>query len=183
MKNNYLRGKSFELDVAAMVRKKADQAAKRNKGSHANWHRRSDIFTNLPIHIEAKDHETIKVKEWYRQAEGAAAAFETPVVVFRADEKILCMLSFDELLNLYIELTDLKLQVTEPSGYTGAMVGIPIDPENDTISKEGMVFQSDKFIQFRGSACKNGHVADEYGKCLTKGCPHSRGFKRKKEKK
>jgi hypothetical protein len=77
------RGKTFELDVAKLIRKKTGKRAVRDSRSGALWNRPSDISTDLPdIHIECKDHETVKVKEWMRQATEAASFTQKPVVAF-----------------------------------------------------------------------------------------------------
>jgi hypothetical protein len=163
------RGKKFELLVAAMVRRKADSAAKRDSRSGANWHRRSDIFTNLPLHIEAKDHETLKPKEWFREASSAASFNQTPVVVFHSDEEVMAMLRFDDLLNLFVEIADLKAEVEDLSK--------PITPEaaiDQAIAvhraakaafpktAEEVKEQVEQLPPRRTLVCKEGHIADEY---------------------
>jgi hypothetical protein len=111
--NTYERGKSFEQKVAAMIRRKADKGALRNAGSHASWHRRSDVFTNLPLHVECKDHATIKIREWFEQSVAAASANQIPTVVFAKDEEVLVTLRFDDLLNLYAQVADLSAEIEE----------------------------------------------------------------------
>jgi len=150
---SFRKGSLFEKKVAAMLRK-IDGTSRRNAGSHANWHRRSDVHTELPMHVECKDHKTIKVKEWFRQADAARAANQSPVVVFQSDEDVLCTLRFKDLLDLHATINDLHSQI--------AALRTPVVSNTDC------------------TMCANGHPADAYGKCLQKGCPHGRGFTTRK---
>lgn len=186
--SSFDKGKAFEQKVAAMVRRKADGAAKRDSRSGANWHRRSDIFTNLPLHIEVKDHETLKPKEWFREAASAASFNHTPVVVFHSDEEVMAMLRFDDLLNLFVEIADLKAEVedlsqprvTDPAAAENRAREILAEtkyPKTPAEVKE----QVQQLPPRRTSVCPEGHFCDEYGKCIFKGCKYSRGYKAKKK--
>ena len=75
MAEAYDKGKAYELHISKLVRRKADKGSMRNRGSHTNGSYRSDVFTNLPIHIEAKHHENVTIKKWMEQAEAAASYF------------------------------------------------------------------------------------------------------------
>lgn len=180
--NSFDKGKAFEQKVAAMVRRKADSAAKRDSRSGANWHRRSDIFTNLPLHIEVKDHETLKPKEWFREASSAASFNQTPVVVFHSDEEVMAMLRFNDVLDLFVEIADLKAEiedlrtppdVLEPDGtIKAAHVGDFKIPKTADEVKQQVERLPKKML-----LCKGGHIADETGHCLTKSCKFSRAYK------
>lgn len=167
-----------------MVRRKADSAAKRDSRSGANWHRRSDIFTNLPLHIEVKDHETLKPKEWFREAASAASFNQTPVVVFHSDEEVMAMFRFNDLLDLFVEIADLKAEVED---LQHPMLEITSNPEQPAPKFPKTVDEVKKQVEQlpprRPLVCKEGHIADEYGKCIFKGCKFSRGYKAKKEPK
>lgn len=206
--SSFDKGKAFEQKVAAMVRRKADGGAKRDSRSGANWHRRSDIFTNLPLHIEVKDHETLKPKEWFREASSAASFNQTPVVVFHSDEEVMAMLRFDDLLNLFVEIADLKAEVEDLSkpvglGFQGSMNPDPkahgnyqtgnwpqgkvadavVEHFNIPKTAAEVKEQVQQLPPRRTSVCPEGHFCDEYGKCIFKGCKYSRGYKAKKKPK
>lgn len=193
--NSFEKGKSFEQLVASMVRRKIDKGARRNNGSHANWHRRSDIYTNLPIHLECKDHENIKIKEWFRQAEGASNFGETPVVAFKmeaeAGETIMATLKLDQLLDLFVEIADLKLEIEDLKTPIVSMPNIKTAIEaSDTpkmITVEGVdkpIFINDHALKKEIKLCKNGHICTPgRDKCATKGCPYSSTYIKPKAKK
>lgn len=179
--SNFAKGKSFEQRVAGMVRRKADMLAKRNPGSHTNGARRADVFTNLPIHIEAKDQETVKIKEWFEQADSVAAGFQTPVVVFRKDEEVLACLRFNDLLDLYAQLADKDAEIED------LRQPVPItQPKFVPRATEEILDAVEKPVQQavnRGSkTCRNGHLADDWGYCMQVTCPYSRGYKKPKAK-
>lgn len=179
MSQAFDKGKGFEQDVAGMIRRKLQIAAVRDSRSGANWHRKSDIFSELPIHIEAKDHETVKIKEWYRQAEAAASFNQTPTVVFRADEFILATLEFSQLLDLFVRIADLEAENED--------LRKPIEnftpPELATIKAEEAVSKTVETKIERGDkTCKAGHLADNYGYCMQVTCPYSRGYVKPKKK-
>lgn len=164
------RGKSFEMRVSKMIRLKIDKHAKRNAGSHANFHRRSDIYTSLPIHIEAKDHETLRPKEWFRQAEEAAFG-KTPVVAFQMEAEVMVMLKFDDLLNLFVEIADQKLEIEDlrkPTNLTPLLISLGDKTTNvipdSTLTREFKV-------------CPQGHIVDQWGYCQTKNCKFNRTYK------
>lgn len=178
------RGRQFEDKIARLTRAKVDKSARRNAGSHSNWHRRSDIFTSLPLHIEAKDHETIKIKEWFRQADDAASFGETPVVVFHDDENIMAVLKYDDLLNFMVEIADLKAEVEDlqkPS------IELPeLRPRLITTKEDAAIVarQLGESVAKTTSKCRAGHIADQYGFCMQTKCKYSRGYRPpKKERK
>lgn len=180
--NNFDKGKGFEQQVAAMIRKKADLMAKRNPGSHANWHRRSDIFTNLPLHVEAKDQETVKIKEWFEQADAARSFNQTPVVVFHKDEEVLACLRFNDLLDLFMQVADQQAEIEDlrqPQPITQPKL-MPKATEKILDDIEKPVQQ---VVQRGVKLCRAGHLADGYGYCIQVTCPYSRGYKKPKAKK
>lgn len=101
------KGKDFELKLARLIRQKGFKAGRDSK-SGGSWWQRSDLRTpDLPVHIEAKDQATIKVREWFAQA-ASGTYNRTPVVVFKADHEILACIRFNDLLDLYKEIADKK---------------------------------------------------------------------------
>lgn len=174
------RGRQFEDKVARLIRAKIDKSAKRNAGSHANWQRRSDIYTQLPLHIEAKDQETIKIKEWFRQADDAAG-MKTPVVVYHDDENIMAALRFNDLLDFIAEIADLKFEIE----------GLRIPPmqTSQPLTKPGIAKTADdtkKQLEhirpIKVYYCTAGHIANEFNRCLTKGCKFNVSYKPPKKK-
>jgi Holliday junction resolvase len=109
------RGKSFEQDVAAILRKKLGARVTRDRRSGAGTNRAdiSDYHQDLPFHIECKDHETIKIKDWMRQAISAASFSQVPTLVFRMDEEIIAAVRFSDLVNLALEIADLRAENTD----------------------------------------------------------------------
>jgi hypothetical protein len=175
------RGKQLELDIAKLITKKTGTLAKRDSRSGANWHRPADIFTSLPVHIEAKDHETIKIKEWYRQADAAASFNQIPTVVFRMDSDIMATMRFTDMLDLLVEIADLKAEVVDlrrPVKETIKVIRHTIPDE------ELQEMVENKKIERDYRECRDGHLlAPGSSKCSQKGCRFSAGYKPKKEKK
>lgn len=187
MAEAYNKGHAFELEVAKMIRRKGgDKSAKKNRGSHANWHRRSDIFTELPIHVEAKHHDNIRIKEWFAQAEAAASYSKIPVVVYRDDPEIMAALRFNDLLDLFVQVADLQAEVEDlrqPIEHVSAP-----QPAHDAIvrknvsatkTREEAAEMAEKATKQKlqtnsYKTCRAGHISDDYGKCMIKGCKYGR---------
>lgn len=184
MAEAYDKGKAYELHVSKLVRRKADKGSMRNRGSHTGGTRRSDVFTNLPIHIEAKHHESVRIKEWMEQAEAAANAFQTAVVAFRIDDKDYACLNLNDLLDLFVQIADQTLEIQD--------LHAPI--EHETIIKKNVqavqtreeAEDAAKAISERKVAsgafktCRAGHICDQYGYCMQKGCKYTRGYNAKR---
>lgn len=177
MSDNYDRGKAFELKIAKMLRLKIDKHAQRNKGSHSNWNRRSDIYSELPIHIEAKDHETVKIKEWFRQAEEAAFG-KIPTVVWQMDADVMATLRFDDLLNLFVEIADQKLEIAELRQPRAMDIEVH---EKDGAFMKGTIAPAritDGSLKREVKLCKNGHICTPgRDSCMTKNCIYSSTYK------
>lgn len=186
MAEAYEKGKAYEMHIAKLVRRKADKGTTRNKGSHANSHRRSDVYTNLPIHIEAKHHENIRVKEWMEQAEAAKSFSETAVVAFRIEEEDYACLKFNDLLDLFVQIADLEAEVKdlhEPIEQTKT-----VKPRKANVSKEDYTklakAAADKKVESGTvKTCRNGHICDQFGYCQQKQCKFNRFYKAPKAKK
>jgi hypothetical protein len=194
--STFERGKAFEQKVAKMIRLKIDKNAKRNPGSHANWNRRSDVYSELPIHLEAKDHEIVKIKEWYRQAEGAAFG-KTPVVAWQMDNEVMATLRLEDLLDLFVEIADQKLEIEDlrkPSKVTIDVAEGEDSMAVEVYTKDGRVDDwatrgrfTDGTLKKEVKLCKAGHVCTPgRDTCMTKGCVYSSTYvkpKAGKEKK
>ncbi len=185
MSDTSKRGKDFELLVASLIRRKIDKHAQRNKGSHANWHRRSDVYTELPIHLECKDHESIRIKEWFTQAADSCMG-KIPVVAWQMEQEVLATLRFDDLLNLFVEIADMKEEIkdlkkpiagiekkiVEIHGPFGDSTILSDDPEG-LAAKVRPVF-TDGTLKREVKICKNGHICvPGRENCQTKGCQYS----------
>lgn len=188
MGDAYDKGKTFEMKVAKMLRAKGDVGASRNKGSHANWNRRSDVFSNLPIHLECKAHETLKPREWYQQARSAASFNQTPIVTFPMDENVMALLELNAVLDLYAEISDLKLEVEDlRKPINNVQVSKPIIIKDLPTAKEAVKNMTEAITTTGGRVsrltCRGGHIADDYGYCMQKDCKYRRGYKPPKAKK
>lgn len=169
--STHLKGKAWEMDVAKVTRLALDKAAKRNKSSHRGV-RRSDIYTELPLHIEAKDQDNINIKAWFRQADQASSFGKAPIVVYKQDEEMMVALRYSDLLNFMVEIADLHAKVEDLSTIEWDEQGFKLDPEQET------------FVDVEDRrTCKAGHLADTYGYCLQLDCKFSRTYKAPKAKK
>lgn len=181
MSESSKRGRHLEQEVAGIIRRKTKDKAVRDTRSGANWHRRSDIHTSLPIHIEAKDHATVKIKEWFRQAKGSAAALHIPVVAFRADEHILATLEFGKLIDLYVEIADLEAEIEFLRQPT---IGDAQDGKVTAVSAGQPKIRKQIDVRLAEiGECRNGHLTDENGYCMSSGCQYARGYRAPKQKK
>lgn len=194
MSASYDKGRDFEREVASVIRRKIDPTAKRDSKSGALDHRKSDIFTELPISIECKDHETIKIREFFRQAKAGAHQNEMPAAVFPIDNQIVATVPFDMLIDLFVEIKDLRAEVDhlrEPVQY------VPIDdkppkcrpamqfkPLDKSEGEEQAMKATQRKVAAQGvKTCPNGHIISDGRRCMWKGCKYSSTFNAKKVKK
>lgn len=185
------RGRDFELKVAKIMHHKLKIAVERDKRSGAGWNKSdiSDYWNELPLHVEIKDQQNIKIQEWFRQSDAAATFTKAPTVVFAVDEEILATLRFSDLLNFLVEIADLRVEVDDlrQPVYTikpqPQMVNV-LEVEAEVDDQGKMRMKSDRVKPDRNTQfCKEGHLADEYGYCQQRTCKYSRGYKKKKDKK
>ena len=184
MQNSYSKGKSFELKVASLLRKKLKIAVQRDRRSGAGINKSdiSDYWNQLPLHLELKDQETIKIKEWFRQADHSSSFNKAPTVVFQADEEILATLRLSDLVNFLVEIADLRAENDD--------LRMPINqtfnpPHTDKVVKVDLkkVVEKKKSDPYQTyTTCRAGHLADDYGFCMQLDCKFSRGYKAKKKK-
>lgn len=179
MAEAYDKGKAYELHVAKLVRRKSgDKGAMRNRSSHTGGTRRSDIFTNLPIHIEAKHHENVTIKKWMDQAEAASSTFETAVVAFKIDDKDYACLNLNDLLDLFVQIADQQVEIED----LRAPIEVPAEPivrkrvsavqARDEGEKLAKAATARKAASEPMKMCKNGHIVSSGGKCMWKGCKY-----------
>ena len=204
------RGKSFEQLVARMIRSKLGVRVSRDRQSGAGINKSdmSDYRGELPLAIECKDQATIKIKEWFRQADAARTdAMRAPTVVFRSDGDVLATLRLDDLLNFLKEIADQKVEIDSlrvpefREDFTiskesadklhlkkGDRIGLhgfgAIDTDDATIEDIQGKLDGSIAIKIKGGAkaCRNRHLTDEYGYCNIVDCKYSRGYRKPKEK-
>jgi hypothetical protein len=179
-------GQHYENHVAKLIRSKLDKSAVRNKGSGNQWQRKNDIFTQLPLAIECKYHQNIKVHEWFAQAEAAASITEVPVVIFANDNhpQDMALLRLTDLLNYMVEIADLRAEVEDlraPINTTPPPKVVLTDEQRAEI-KEKLNAPTAAKIERGGQTCRAGHLADHYGYCMQRDCKYSRGYKPPKKK-
>lgn len=166
------KGKSLEDYIAKTLRKKLGARVERDKRSGAGSHRKMDIsdyYQDTPFDIEAKNHKTIAVKEWMRQAKAGSSFGRIPTVVFTADDDVLACLPFDDLVDLAAEIRQLRAEVTD------LRTPIVLTPQQ-AVDKVSAIKRSNGV-----SACPNGHlVAPGTKKCLDKHCKFSSSYNAKR---
>lgn len=182
----YNKGKAYELHIAKLVRKKADKGSMRNRGSHTASTHDADVFTNLPIHIEAKHHENVRIKDWMEQAEAASSFHQTAVVAFRIDDKDYAALNFEDLLNLFVQIAQMQAEIDDLRAPVEHVVIKPAKAAE--MARHEAVALSQKAVEKKKAQPsikydKNGHIVDEYGYCMQKGCKYNRNYRPPKVKK
>lgn len=185
MAEAYDKGKAYELHVSKLVRRKADKGSMRNRASHTNGTRRADIFTNLPIHIEAKHHESVRIKEWMAQAEAAKSFSQTAVVAFRIDEMDYACLNLNDLLDLFVQIADQQLEIEDLRAPVEHVVMKPAKAAE--IARHEATALANKAVQTKKATStvkydKNGHIVDDFGYCMQKRCKYNRTYKPPKAK-
>lgn len=176
------RGLAFEQVVRKLTSSKLNLEIKRDKQSGAGIHKQDirDRFGELPIFIECKDHQTIKPKEWWRDANGKSSYGQAPVVVFPDNEEVLCVMRYSDLLNLIKEGIDWRKTADTARNMEVDTVGVV----RHRISDEDLAAAAKNKVTAGAKTCRNGHLTiDAFGYCQGKGCRYSRGYKAPKEKK
>ena len=164
------KGVSLEKEIAKILRKKLGASVERDKRSGAGEINKSDMsdwFRQIPLFIEAKNQKTIKIKDWFRQAEGNASQGQSSTVVFVADDEVLACLRFSDLVDFLVEIRDQKAEIADLR--TPFLV---IDEAATGVVREGGVL-----VKKAHHECREGHMADEFGYCQQKGCRFSHGYK------
>ena len=184
MSDSSQRGKLFELKVAKILRSKLGARVTRDRRSGAGINKSdiSDYYQDIPLHLELKDQETIKVKEWFRQASDAASFNQAPVVVFAADEEVLAVIRFSDLVNFVREIADQKAEIDDLRMPLEATFTPPVPVkagEEVLITLKPTV---EAKIERGAKTCREGHISDEWGYCMQLSCKYSRGYKKPKAK-
>lgn len=166
------KGRSLEELVAKTLRKKLGVQVQRDKRSGAGSHQKDDIsdwFEAFPFSVEVKNHKTIKFPEWFRKTKHSAGVRRPPLVVFALDDDVLAAQPFDSLVDLLVEIKQLRAEVED------LRAPIPSSGIDEAVALK---------VSRGAATCRNGHlIAPGSRKCLAKGCPYSSSYKAKKEKK
>jgi Holliday junction resolvase len=187
MSNSSARGLYLERQVAGILRKKLGAKVQRDSRSGAGVNKSdiSDYYQQIPLHLEIKNQETVKIKEWFRQASDAASFTQAPTVVFAAEEEVLACLRFSDLVNFMVEIADQKAEIDD--------LRTPIEARDLGHAARETGRSMKHFAEVAAPAvkkkksqgakmCRNGHIADEYGYCQQKDCKYSRGYRPPKVK-
>jgi hypothetical protein len=169
------KGVDLEKYIAKTLQKKLGARVTRDKRSGAGSHQKMDIsdyYQETPFDIEAKNHKSIAVKEWMRQAKAGSSLSRIPTVVFQADDDVLACVPFDDLVDLAVQIRDLRAELADLRTPTVLPVEAAVDKAVAIKRSSGV------------STCPNGHIVpDGQHKCLDKHCKYSSTYKKPKVKK
>jgi len=178
------KGKRLEQLVAKMIRSKLGARVTRDKRSGAGDTTKTDIkdwYRETDFDIEVKDQETIKLKEWMRQAIGNASYSRIATLVLRMDEEIIAAVKFEDLLNMAVELRDARAELADLRRPDNPVT--PLDARGVELAGNASIGKVVSRAVKRGSeTCRNGHLADTWGYCLQLGCKFSRAYRQPKSK-
>ena len=174
------RGRSFEIKVQKITRQKLHLDIKRDPRSGAGIHKQDirDRYNELPVFIECKDHETIKPKAWWREANAKSNYGQAPIVVFPDDDEVLCVMRYTDLLNFIKEAADWKQEADDLRQPVPNPQWKPSKLETEQIETA-----VEAKIDRGANTCRAGHISDEHGYCMQKDCQYRRGYVKKKSKK
>ena len=101
-KSKKAKGVRLESYIADRFREVLGGVIKRMPKSGALKDFKSDIYSDLPISIEAKNQETWKVHEWWMQCTKDAGSIAVPVLVVSRNrlKEPLVVLNFEDFLKL-----------------------------------------------------------------------------------
>ena len=110
-----IKGKRLELKIAELIRAKGlDKNCRRMPMSGAFSHLPEDIFTSLPIHIEAKNQERLQIWAWWNEFQHKVKMGKDPVLVFTSNNRpIMACVNIEYLLNLLKIEQDYLAEVKE----------------------------------------------------------------------
>lgn len=102
------RGLDFERRIEKVTRRLLRLDIKRDRQSGAGLNKADirDRYRQMPIFIECKDQATLKLKEWWREANGKAVVGQSAVVVFPLETEDLAVIRYSDLLQLIREGMD-----------------------------------------------------------------------------
>lgn len=171
------KGKSLEEEVASVLRKKLGARVARDKRSGAGSHQKMDLtdwYQDTRLDVEVKNHKTVSIKEWMRQAKAGASLGRVPTVVFAADDDVYACVPFADLVDLLVELkdTDVALKrAREPIVVNAQGVAVDVTKLKPSELKGTTTLCPGGFLPSPGTK-----------KCLNKACPKCSNKKVKKAK-
>lgn len=172
MSESSIKGKTLENYIAKTLQKKLGARVKRDGKSGGGSHQKMDIsdyYQDTPLDIEAKNHKTIKLGEFWDQTVSGSSMGRIPTLVVQLKDEQLAVLRFEDLVNFLAEIQEAKATIA--------------DLRRPLVSEENKVLTidiSNKAIR----SCRNGHLIGlGQTHCLAKGCPYSAGYRAKKIKK
>lgn len=81
-KSKKAKGKRLE-DLVVDYLKEFDEYAYRRKDSGSGLHKKEDVTTKLPFHIECKNQEVINIKKWWVQTCDGCPQNKYPVLIYK----------------------------------------------------------------------------------------------------
>lgn len=195
MSEAFDKGRDYERKISKITSKKLNFHVKRDSKSGGGSTHKADIrdrYGEIPLFIECKNQATLKLKEWWADADAKSNFGQSPVVVFPYEtnsglEDLACI-RYTDLLNLVAEMIDWK-ETAEDYRTNGIIEQSPIRANDENESVPEPIKQAHEFVEkakeskSKTSNCRNGHIADNYGYCLQQDCKFSRGYKPPKKKK
>lgn len=105
------KGTRLEKKFAQLIRLKGlDKDARRIILSGSAFGFETDIYTKLPYSFEVKNHEKVKLWEFWEQARAQGKPMKPPVLVVSGNFRpVLCVLDANDFLNLLKTIQDLEL--------------------------------------------------------------------------
>lgn len=102
LKNKKAKGSRLERRIAQLIRQKGlDKRASRMPLSGAFPHLQADIYTSLPIHIEAKNQERVQLWSWWQTLRNKARFGKEPTLIISGNHRpIVVVIDIDYFLNL-----------------------------------------------------------------------------------
>lgn len=183
------RGRAYELKIEKVTRRKLHLEVKRDSRSGAGDLHKQDVrdrYNELPICIEVKNQETLKIKEWWRDADAKASFNQAAIVVFPMDEEDLAIIRYTDLLQIIKELFDWR----ETAEDLQQPVSVLDKPKKHTLEEakaeaNSMAVEATerKVEREELKTCPNHHIIARGNKCQWKGCKFSTTYVKKKAKK
>jgi hypothetical protein len=128
----------------------------------------------------------VRIKDWMEQAEASSSFHQTAVVAFRIDDKDYAALNFEDLLNLFVQIAQQQAEIDDLRAPVEAIVVKPAKAAEN--ARHEAVALSQKAIKNKKATStvkfdKNGHIVDDFGYCMQKGCKYNRNYRPPKVKK
>lgn len=100
------RGKDFETRIAKLMRQKGFKAFRDSRSGAGDLYKADISCPGFFFNIEAKNQETIKVLDWWRQSRAGCPGYKRPLLLMDTKEGDLAVLEFSDLLDLIKTISD-----------------------------------------------------------------------------